>query len=287
MSLFGAIIWVCFPQGRSLSQASGKGTDRVARAKNDGNPEVRLDAVLRLLVSAPSGKELFKEAERQWEGKEGAASFIQWSDSSRTDALITRHFNPRTGKERREKKVVIYLKRDQDLDALVLDLTHELVHATARAEWDPYDPELTPEIYVRTAIEGHGGEVDAVVKECQVSLELGAGEGVIAERCKGYLDAGTHQPSRARVLRDFYKIGKWAEEFVARLGAGALGFPWLSSEKPRLYSSTGHMPYPVALLHEYDGITEVACENSRKRVNHSSRMDQSSSLFMLRRCQAS
>lgn len=68
------------------------------------------------------------------------------------------------------------------------------------------------------------------------------------------------------IRADFYKVGRWFPKLRERLGDQSRRFPLLSSQTPRLYSSTGQSPYPYALLREYDELTEIACENSRNRL---------------------
>jgi hypothetical protein len=170
----------------------------------------------------------------------------------------------------------------------VLDIAHELVHATTRPIWDPYDPKLTPGRYIHATIEGEGGEVEAVVAECQVGLELAHRFGASARRCRSYRGTGSTRINTERVKRDFYRVGKWNAELTKKLGEEMPLFPLLSSRTPKLYSSTGHAPYPVALLQEFEQITRIACENTRKRtaaVKEQGRTPASSALeFLSSRC---
>ena len=240
----------------------------VTKGKRD-----RISDALEVLRRVPSGKVLLERALEHWE----MASFSElltlfsWGSASKTDAVLTRHFNPKTGREQRERRVTIFLRNDQSLQDLVLDIAHELTHATAKPDWDPYDPYLTPASYIWNAIEGGGGEVDALVAECQVGMELASRYGVSADRCKRYRGASEDSLhpviERQKVVRDFYRVGNWHEDLTRALGTDLTLFPMLSDDKPELYSSTGHAPYPVALLQEYDDITRIACTNSKKRLD--------------------
>jgi hypothetical protein len=224
--------------------------------------EGRVEDVLRVLEETPSGRRIVARA-RQTPGLE-----IEWGEVSKTDAVLTRHFNTATGQESRIRKVTVYLRRDQKPEELVLDLAHELTHATAAPQWDPYDPELTPADYVWRALEAPGGEVDALVAECELAFELsGRWEGA-ARRCERYrVSRASDRADRQRVKRDFYRVGRWHAPLLRRLGADKIRFPLLSGDDPELYSSTGQAPYPVALLKEFEDITRAACENSRKRLS--------------------
>ena len=237
------------------------------------NSSAQLGAALALLERSDSGQNLLELASRTWSLKSHSEilsrGIVRAGQASHTDAVLTRRFNPITGKESREREVTVYLRTDQTLDELTLDLAHELVHATTRPTWDPYDAALTPSRYMQTAIEGPGGEVDAVVMECQVARELiavtGATETARA-RCKDYWTTPGAAPDRVAILKDFYRVGHWKASLERRLGSTELKhFPLLDDSSPRLYSSTGNAPYPVALLREFDEITQIACENSRRR----------------------
>lgn len=233
-----------------------------------GVDERSIEGALKSLRRAPTGEALLRKAMSVWKLKSESdlLARFRWGSSSKTDAVLIRHYDSQTGEETREREVTVYLRQAQPMDALILDLAHELVHATSRPSWDPYDPDLTASGYIRSAIEGEGGEVEAVRTECQVSLEL-FGQNPpadVAARCRNY-----HTADAAQLIRkDFYRVGKWAERLRADLkeeGEGKVVFPLLSEERPALYSSTGGAPYPVSLLEEYRQMTQVACENSRKR----------------------
>lgn len=265
-------------------------------------PRERVRKALSILLRAPTGRDLVGRAQTLWNEAQpmGILAHLEPSSVSRTDAVLTRHFHPGTGEERRERKVTIHLRTDQEIENLVLDLAHELVHATSRPAWDPYDPELTAAKYIRASIEGEGGEVSAVVAECRTALEL---SGVLAgvtdpgaanlqepgpsfERCHGYLEA-TRGIASDRVKRDFYRVGHWSSELVSRLGTEINRLPLLSPDPPKLYSSTGRTPYPLALLHEFEEITHAACENTRRRVQSAAERKPSSvhaNEFLHRRC---
>jgi hypothetical protein len=248
---------------------------------------------LEVLIRVPAGRALVERGLKFWKLEKpiDLLSVLRWGKASRTDAVLTRHLDPDSGKEVREREVIIYLRQGQRLEDLVLDIAHELVHATARPSWDPYDPKLTAGRYIHATIEGEGGEIEAVVAECRVGLELSHRFGASARRCRSYRAIG--KPSEIRIERekvreDFYRVGKWSAELGRRLGEEIELFPLLSPKAPRLYSSTGHAPYPVALLQEFDQLTQIACENTRKRaqaVKEQGRKPASSALeFLSSRC---
>ncbi len=235
-----------------------------------------LASAVQLLSESETGRQLLVQVEKNFQLALASTPpptraqldvLFKWDQVSRTDAVLTRHFDPKTGKEERSREVSVHLKRDQPLADLVYDLAHELTHAVAGPNWDPYDPGLTATGYIWTALEGPGGEVDAVVSECRVARELAKSD--LIGRCERYVTRS--DIDRDKVREDFYRIGEWVPALKKRLGQDASKFPMLSDLPPRLYSSTGAAPYPVSLLREYDEITAVACDNSRRRYAATSR----------------
>jgi hypothetical protein len=228
---------------------------------------LRVQDALRILSRVPSGRAILQRAQtRLGLSADELPRLFRWGEVSRTDAVLTRHFVPGSGQERREREVTVYLRESQPLEDLVLDVAHELTHATGGPDWDPYDPNLTPGRYITAALEGEGGEVEALITECRVALELSRDYGMAARRCLRYREPGGVTVSRAKVLRDFYRVGRWRRELGRRLGSESRRLPLLSGDSPQLYSSTGRAPYPVALLREFEALNEAACANSRRRL---------------------
>jgi hypothetical protein len=276
----------------------------------------RFVRALEVIRRSRRGEFLVSKAMMLWrfDSIDQLASKFKWGDTSRTDTVLTRHFNPSTGKEEREREIQIFLKKEQTQGDLILDMAHELVHATARPGVDPYDPSLTPGTYIWRAIEGDGGEVEAVFEECQIGLEIsafmpvsmkGSIKGSMKEsmklsmkRCDGY-GKNSAGIERERIKQDFYRVGSWRRDLIRKLGHEIRLFPLLSSSSPRMLSSTGHTPYPSSLLSEFQEMTEIACQNSRKRLNASlpvagnagntgsiHPMQSATQQFLLKRCSA-
>jgi hypothetical protein len=263
-------------------------------------PQNRIEMAIEILSRVPSGNALIKKSLHTWNLKSNfdLTQVVKSGPVSRTDAVLTRHFDSDTGKESREREVTVYVNDDQSLVNMILDIAHEMVHATSRPSWDPYDPSLTPGQYILSAIDGEGGEVQAVAMECKVALELSKDYQIPTKRCHSYFNstAGNQIVEIEPIRRDFYRVGQWKAELVKTLGSETSLFPRLSNEAPELYSSTGNAPYPVALLKEYQALTQVACENTRHRyssapqrspsnLNRSPASESDSSkLFLERRC---
>jgi hypothetical protein len=227
----------------------------------------RLRAVVQILMRSATGRGMVESAKRFWkvDSDRDLSRFLKWDRASRTDAVLIRHFNPKTGTEEREREVTISLRSQQKLEEVVLDLAHELSHALSKPIWDPYDPKLTAGDYLHSALEGRGGEIEAVGTECRVAQELASlVESIDLSRCDSYIVDG--RVTNERIREDFYRVGNWYPGLSSRLGADVSRFPLLSPKAPKLFSSTGHSPYPVALLEEFEQITAAACDNSRSRL---------------------
>jgi hypothetical protein len=258
--------------------------------------DAQFERAIQILNSTSSGQSLIRRAKETWgfTNFNEIRSLIRWGPASRTDAVLTRQFNPETGEERRERKVTIYLKVNQSMVDLILDIAHELTHAVSRPVWDPYDPDLTPGKYILAALEGTGGEVEALVTECQVASELP--REYLSEVSRCHLNENVSKKpffTRHRVRADLYRVGKWHEELGHKLGSELARFPLLSSNAPLLFSSTGNAPYPVSLMKEFEEINQVACANSRRRIHSLSEREPASELdsvkssisrFLSRRC---
>ena len=101
-----------------------------------------------------------------------------------------------------------------------------------------------------------------------MALELKMEDGLSVSRCKRYVSSdATTLPIRHKVMADFYRVGKWKKDVEKKLGPDIERFPLLNEGSAQLFSSTGQAPYPMALIREYEEITQVACENSRKRLD--------------------
>ena len=258
---------------------------------SDNTGAARIQQAIEILLRTPTGHALISQALKKWKLglPDKLTAIVKASDVSRTDAVLTRHYNSVTGVETREREVVVYIRQDQSMESMVQDLAHELVHATSRPAWDPYDPNLTAGAYIKNSIVGRGGEVQAVQTECQVALELSHENGSKLHRCGAYLASGAAaSPDVKKITADFYRVGQWRPFLVRALGPEIRLFPLLSDAAPRLYSSTGNAPYPASLLSEFQALTQIACQNSKRRATLAESRSIASAptfQFIQRRCQ--
>lgn len=251
-------------------------------------PAQGFEEAIALLRSTETGARVFENARESlgFSKEDEIFSALEWGPVSKTDATLTRAFNPLTGLENRSRSILISIRLEQPMGEIVLDLVHELVHAGSRPIWDPYDPELTPTRYITISIEGPGGEIDALEAECRVAYDLETRIGHKIKRCERYRVPGSQGVDRERMTTDFYKVGHWITLLTSELGDSEL-LPSLLSEKPELFSSTGNAPYPVALYEEFLEMTRAACRNTERRLATVSTAGKNASglrRFLSRRC---
>ncbi|RYZ67600.1 MAG: hypothetical protein EOP09_10755 [Proteobacteria bacterium] len=238
-----------------------------------GEPAREPLQVIQTLKLFPAGKKMLESGVRYWNlsSTDELARVIRFGGVSKTDAVLTRQYDPETGRESRKREVSIILKSNQALLDGVLDLAHELTHATSEPGWDPYDPTLTVGRYIYALLESSGGEIDAVQFECQVASEIETLQQIKTKRCDRYfaekskLAAETLSVDRSRIQKDFYRIGRWSTYVKGKLKDETKLFPFLSPMNPELYSATGRAPYPAALIQEYEELNRVACRNAATR----------------------
>ncbi len=263
-----------------------------------GPPVALAEAISRLGLSQ-SGRDILERARHYW--RLGSTSElltrVKWGLASRTDAVLTRTLDPKTGKEGRKREVSVYIRQGQTLVETTLDIAHELVHATAPPAWDPYDPDLTLGRYILAAIEGEGGEVEAVAQECEVASQVFPADAVTRERCGRYVGGqgrvpaslvgsglGSRSGIRDSIRKDFYRSGRWFADLQKNLGMEKGIFPLLSADSPVLYSSTGNAPYPAALMREYRELNLTACKNTLKRLDTETQTMRFAQRFIQKRC---
>ncbi|MBN20938.1 MAG: hypothetical protein CL678_06565 [Bdellovibrionaceae bacterium] len=260
-----------------------------ANATSAHSDQDRMKTVFEWLKKTPSGALQLKKAQKFWKVRENDISrYVQWGSVSKTDALISRSIHPETGKEIRERQVKVILKKNEALVEQILDLAHELTHAMAKPQWDPYDPTLTAEKYIGLGIEGDGGEVSAVYQECRVAFELEKLWGESFDRCDRYRGLAPQRMSQ-RIKNDFYKSGKWKNWLQKKISSNF--FKKISSQAPELISSTGDLPYPAALYEEFVEMNQAACKNTFNRIQHertlaSNSLFLKSQIFLKKRCKS-
>lgn len=238
---------------------------------------------IQALGKIPVGRALLQKVEALWgPDQEKWLTRILPGEISRTESVLTRHLDPVTQSETKVREVFVYLKLEQGLQDALMDLAHELTHATAKPTWDPYQADLTLGEYIWQNLEGDGGEIYAVYHECQAADEMQ----FQTTRCERYQKLkGSNRLTQ--ITKDFYKTGEWADGVTRTLGTDLKRFPFLNNDRPELYSATGGKPYPAALWEEFSVLTSRACENSKRRLQSITSDEQlnRTKSFIVQRCQ--
>jgi hypothetical protein len=200
---------------------------------------------------------------------------------SKTDVTATRGFNG-NNEETLTFQTQVLISQDKEVVFQTLDLAHELVHAT-HAKKNPFDPNLNLATYLKSGIEGEGGEAQAIAAECEAGQEL------IDQNSKtNALKQETVQMIKARCQfvwntvaqdskwkRSFYKLGNYYRNFLSQVAGLNIDekekAEWrdkVDAKSPMFASAVAHKPYPLALLEEYVAVTRQVCEKAKnKSVN--------------------
>ena len=151
----------------------------------------------------------------------------------------------------------------------VLDMAHELTHFTFRKPFNPYIGNFRPDEFVKSTVEGLGGEVDAYLIECKVLYELYPKQASSLSNCEKVRDLETGHFSKKVGVAQFYKVGQHVRSYSEELKSLNLKmyqFPYLSSSTATFISSAWGLPYPLAALKEYKTIMGKVCHNDQKRL---------------------
>ncbi len=241
------------------------------RAQTQGAAPDQLKEAVALLEETERGSEELKKAR-------AAGVPIIMGSVSRTDVTATRVADGGAEHFKTEVRVIVAENKDPVFQAL--DLVHELVHA-GEPKANPFDPKLGPEDYVRSGIEGRGGESQAILAECEVGKEFVVGNSsrtqlkpesmqLVKARCE-YAWKSADEPSKW--IQSFYNLGQFYSDFASRVGQLKISevekTRWRNQTGIRspLYSSAvAHKPYPLALLEEYIEITRKVC--NKAKISH-------------------
>lgn len=267
----------------SLHPASAR--ERVARvihtekkATHTGNwlelaatEEQSVHELIRMLEQSQTGKKLLNQA--QLKARETGRTLndvISAGEGSLTDTTLIRRFTPDNPDQVvYETRSVVTVNRHLRVREAVLDLAHELTHFTYRQPFNPYQSQFTLKSFVRSTVEGEGGEVEAFLIECQVFFELYPEAASTNAHCQDIIDPQNGRLSKERGVQHFYRIGAFRDHFVKEMADFNLSegdLPLLSGLEPLFISSAWGLPYPVAAFREYVTIMGRACENDLKRL---------------------
>lgn len=231
--------------------------------------ELNLKKLLELLSRSPSGEKIIKEAAYK-ASRTGLTieDVIKVGESSLTDTTLVRKFSPHSPEHViYESRSVVYINKNLAWDDALLDLAHELTHYVYREGFNPYSESFNAKDFIKSTIEGNGGEVQAFITECRVLRELFSRKVQSRFNCQKIEDS-TGQLSFTKAVELFYHVGSYYDGLHGQLQKRqiASSFSDLKPEKINFISSAYGVPYPVAALMEYDLVVNKVCENDKKRL---------------------
>lgn len=240
-----------------------------AKSKSD---DENIKRILNFVSTTPTGKKIIEKASlKAAEKGKTLSECVVSGDGSLTDTTLVRRFQASDPTNvMYETRSKVYLNRHlKTLDA-ILDLAHELTHFTYREAFNPYDHRFNLKDFIKSTVEGKGGEVDAYLIECKVLKELLPGE--ISERsnCSRILEQKTATFSKEKGIREFYKVGAHHSDFMADLEKFKISkteLPEISGDGPVFISSAWGLPYPIAAVKEYQNIMGRVCKNDQGRLS--------------------
>lgn len=233
------------------------------------SPEMNLKKLVEILAKSSTGEKLLEKA-RARAARHGNTlnDVIKVGESSLTDTTLIRKFSPSSPEHVvYESRSVVYLNKNLSWDDALLDLAHELTHFVYRDAFNPYDEAFNAKDFIKSTIEGDGGEVQAFLVECSVLKELFSKKVQSRSHCQKIEDE-TGRFSYKKAVELFYHIGTYYDAFYKKLAARNIhsSFSDLKAEKINFISSAYGVPYPLAALMEYDLVLNKVCENDKKRL---------------------
>lgn len=239
-------------------------------ARMEKTPQASLKELVRILKRSPSAKKLLRQAiKKSHQNGQTLWDVIKPGPLSLTDTTLLRKFSPHDPSQVViEDRSKVYLNTNLNVMDGLMDLVHELTHYTLRTPFDPYSEKFDLKALMANTIEGRGGEVDAYLQECQVYREL-RGKKAGKSKCRVIPSFSHGHVSRQEITQEFYKLGDYFEEFLIGLKShnlNARDFPFLKQAKGRFVSSAYNLPYPNAVILEFESILRKVCENEKRRM---------------------
>ena len=215
--------------------------------------------LLKLVNRSGTGKKIIKLARKRARSfGQTLMDIISIGDTSLTDTTLIRKF-ARSGplKVAYETRSHVFINKDLTVKDATLDLAHELTHFSLRSAFNPYDENFGPVGFIKSTVEGKGGEIEAYLVECAVLKDLFPTSSYLTSNCPRV------GGSKKQGVVEYYKVGKFYEEFKDKFK----DFPYLSPKKPLFISSAYGIPYPIAAFKEYKIIIKKVCSNNRKQLD--------------------
>ena len=239
--------------------------------KKNRSDEENFKRLVEGLKRVETGKKVIEKA-TQKAAQMGYTLFdvVAIGDGSLTDTTLIRRFSASNPAQvMYETRSKVYLNKHlKTLDAM-LDFAHELTHYTYREPFNPYDARFHLKDFIKSTVEGRGGEVDAYMVECKVLKELLPGEGFSRSNCPKVYDQKVGSISKELGIQEFYKVGHHFDGLKKDLEKFAVNekdIPQASGNEALFISSAWGLPYPVAAVKEYVNIMDRVCKNDQNRI---------------------
>jgi Zn-dependent peptidase ImmA (M78 family) len=270
--------WVYFTFLISLSALAHQGKTIIVEApsgtywaKWTSSEEANVNRLIELLQRSKTGKILIQKAVRK--AREQGLTLldvIKPGESSLTDTTLIRKFHPENPESVVfESRSIVYINRHLAWREGILDLAHELTHFVYRENFNPYTVNFSLKDFVKSTIEGRGGEVQSFVMECQVMQELFTRDVQADSNCAQIKDE-SGAISEKRAAEFFYHVGPFYPQVAKILKERGIesSFPALKDHKIKFVSSAYGVPYPLAAIQEYQTVLSKVCENDRRRLSY-------------------
>lgn len=231
----------------------------------------KIQKLISILSESKTGKKLLAKATNKAsrEGKR-LVDLFEVGDGSLLDTTLVRRFSPNDpGAIQYQSRSTVYINKRHSYYNAVLDMAHELTHYIFRKPFNPYIGEFDPGEFVRSTVEGRGGEVEAYLIECKVMYELFPVRVGKSSNCAKVKEPETGKLSKKLAVEQFYKVGRHIRSYKNDLvdyNIKMEEFPHISSGEATFISSAWGLPYPVAALKEYKIIMGKVCQNDQKRL---------------------
>lgn len=231
----------------------------------------KINKLINILSESRTGQKLINKASMK-AAREGKTinDLFKIGEGSLLDTTLVRRFSQSDpGKIQYETRSTIYINKTHSYYNAVLDMAHELTHYTFRKPFNPYVDNFDPGEFVRSTVEGKGGEVEAYLVECKIMYELFPTRSSKNSNCGMVKNPDDGKLSKSKAVEQFYKVGRHIRSYkkdMDQYNISKAEFPHLSSGEATFISSAWGLPYPVAALKEYKSIMGKVCQNDQKRL---------------------
>lgn len=216
---------------------------RYAHAVNALVSQHRLDSLIERFRSGPFSRLEVSPGLRKYPVETFLRDVrIQWGGFSHT--ILERERG-----EMSSMRVSVVLDSNKPDDELLVDLSHEMVHATYIRVSDPSQIRLDE--FLEQEIEGPGGEIPAVLAECDWIRE--------ETRDKSRQNECA-QMSTASLRREFYSVGGYERH---PLFVNIQHYKNIMLSPAVFLASKDSLPYPISLASEYFSILRQSSQSPR------------------------